>query len=234
VGKGYSGKSCAYCGEADISSTRDHVLAREFFLKKDRGHIPAVPACIACNNAKSLLEHYALTVLPFGSRHSDALSYLEENLGRRLARNHALRRTLVFQRDGGWERHPNGLIVPAMAGTVDTEKIYELFSFIVRGLYMYQWAIALDPAWRVDVQMFDPRSEHGVIDNVIRKIIGQVDQTAKGNIGRGTFVYEGVRSANLAQLSLWQFTVFGGLELGSDANIPHLRLSRFYAITRPK
>jgi len=234
VGKKYSGKTCAYCGEAGVSATRDHVLAREFFLEKDRKNLPVVPACIDCNNEKSKLEHYALAVLPFASRHTDARDYAEQNLERRLARNHALRNALEIRRDGGWEPHLNGLIVPAMTIAIDTNKIYELFSLVVRGLFMHHWGKALDPAWQVDLQMFDPRGEREVIDNVSPKIIRQVAQTAKGNIGRGTFVYEAVQSAHLIQVSLWEFTIFGGLEFGADTKNRFLRLSRFYAVTRPE
>ena len=42
------------------------MIAREFFLPERRAHRPQVPACNACNNTKSLLEHYLMAVLPFG------------------------------------------------------------------------------------------------------------------------------------------------------------------------
>lgn len=231
MSKKYTGKTCAYCALPGVSSTRDHVLAREFFLKKDRHHLPIVPACRKCNGEKSSLETYILAVLPFGSRHEDARAYAELNLERRLLRNRALKESLILRRDGSWEAHPNGLMVPASSLPVDTAKVYRLFSMVIRGLFMHHWNVALDPEWYVDVQMFDPRGERQVIQDVINKIVGPVSQTEKGNFGRGTFVYEAMRSAAVAELSLWQFSIFGGLQFGGDNS--RLRLSRFYAVTRP-
>jgi 5-methylcytosine-specific restriction endonuclease McrA len=51
--KKYVGKPCAYCGKDGISETRDHVVAKEFFLEEDRANLPLVPACGICNGEKS-------------------------------------------------------------------------------------------------------------------------------------------------------------------------------------
>jgi hypothetical protein len=186
-----------------------------------------VPACAVCNSTKSRLETYALAVLPIGSRHDDAQVYAEQNIERRLAKNHALRRKLIPERNADWERHANGLLVPMMLVPIDTDKIYELFSLIVRGLYMYHWKVALDPA---RVQVFDQRVGNGILSAIIRDI--GLGQTVRGDIGHRTFVYEAMRSATDTQFSLWQFSVFGGLELGR-LDSPGLRVSRFCAVTRP-
>lgn len=65
----FRGKRCVYCGRTGASDTGDHVIARGFFPPSDRADLPQVPACSACNNAKSRLEHHLLTILPFGARH---------------------------------------------------------------------------------------------------------------------------------------------------------------------
>ena len=57
MGKGFKGKTCVYCAAAP-AATMDHVFAREFFLVDRRANLPKVPACQACNSAKSGLEHY--------------------------------------------------------------------------------------------------------------------------------------------------------------------------------
>ena len=84
TGKKYKGKACAYCGREGISDTRDHVVAKEFFLQEDRANLPLVPACLKCNREKSKLEHYVLSVLPFANRHFEARRYAEQNIERRL------------------------------------------------------------------------------------------------------------------------------------------------------
>jgi hypothetical protein len=125
--KKYIGKTCAYCTREGASETPDHVVAREFFLIKDRGNLPIVPACAECNGNKSKLEHYALSILPLGSRHVDARSYSEKNIDRRLRRNARLRSQLRFEHSGLWEGN-KGLLLPVMSLAVDEEKIRKLFS----------------------------------------------------------------------------------------------------------
>jgi 5-methylcytosine-specific restriction endonuclease McrA len=61
MGRGFKGKTCVYCAAAP-AATMDHVFAREFFLVDRRANLPKVPACQACNGAKSDLEHYLTAV----------------------------------------------------------------------------------------------------------------------------------------------------------------------------
>jgi hypothetical protein len=93
MGKGSKGKTCVYCASAP-ASTMDHVFAREFFVVDRRANLPKVPACAACNGAKSQLEHYLTAVLPFGSQHADGLAHLSGMVPGRLARNQKLARRL--------------------------------------------------------------------------------------------------------------------------------------------
>jgi hypothetical protein len=97
--KRYVGKTCPYCRVPNSTTTRDHVVAREFFLIEDRGDLPIVPACRACNQQKSALEHYALELMPLASRHPDAGQYNKKHLEPRLAR----KSELVIYTDGTWD-----------------------------------------------------------------------------------------------------------------------------------
>ena len=58
---------CVYCGKR--ATTDDHVFAAKFFLERERGNLPKVPACQKCNNEKSHLEDYLMVVLGFGAMH---------------------------------------------------------------------------------------------------------------------------------------------------------------------
>jgi|ERR1700722_1420649 len=71
MSKKFKGMQCAYCLDA-VATTVDHVFSREFFLVEDRGYLPEAPACKACNDEKSRMEHYLTAVLPFGGRHDQA------------------------------------------------------------------------------------------------------------------------------------------------------------------
>ena len=93
MSKNFKDKLCVYCAK-DESVGADHVFAREFFLIYDRNDLPKVPACSKCNRDKSEMEHYAVSVLPFGGRHATALVYLEM-VPKRLQRNPPLHRSLV-------------------------------------------------------------------------------------------------------------------------------------------
>jgi len=229
--KKYMDKTCAYCAEPGSSATGDHVIARGFFLPEDRSKLPQVPACLRCNGEKSVLEHYALSVLPLGSRHQDARRYAERNIARRFDKNRALLNRLSIQRSGQWERHPGGFLVPTMSLKIDPKKISRLIGLIVRGLYTFHWKDALDLEWHADPTLFHPEYERRVIAPLL-PYIGRPAGIAEGNLGRGTFVYRGMRSSRIPQISLWQLTMFGGLQFASETQFPNERFVKFSVITR--
>jgi hypothetical protein len=175
--KKYVGQTCAYCTREGVSETPDHVVAREFFLVKDRGNLPIVPACVECNGHKSRLEHYALSILPLGSRHTDASSYSKQNIDRRLRRNARLTSPLRF---GHWEDH-KGLFLPVMSLAIDQKKIRGLFSLIVRGLFMSHWREALDLRWQPNVAIIT--NEDAVFPKIFA-LLGPRFEAVSRNLGR--------------------------------------------------
>jgi hypothetical protein len=229
--KKYIGKACAYCAHAGSSKTADHVVARQFFLEKDRRNLPQVPACETCNSMKSTLENYALTVLPLGSRHCDARAYSAANIERRLKHNDPIRRDLTLDTSGMWEMHSSGILVPIKSVNVDQEKLSALFGLITKGLFMFYWGIPLHQKWFPDVTIISPERENIVFRTLISHM-GQNLEAVRGNLGRGTLVYEGVRGLTRKWYSLWQFTVFGKLQFG-NARIPDRAFTRLSVVTRP-
>jgi hypothetical protein len=134
MGKGFKGKTCVYCAAA-LAATMDHVFAREFFIMDRRANLSKVPACQACNSAKSGLEHYLTAVLPFGGRHADGAAHLSGMVPGRLARNQKLARRISAELS---------IVVPdrdtlAMTVPIDPEKIAELFALIAKGLLWHHW-----------------------------------------------------------------------------------------------
>lgn len=206
-------------------------MAREFFLVEDRDNLPKVPACTRCNGIKSRLETYALTVLPLGSRHCDSKTYSDENIERRLKRNDAVRSRLSLQHSGLWERQANGLLLPIMSIDIDEEQITALFAFIAKGLFTFRWGEPLHKKWYPDVTIIKPHGERLVFSSIIRTM-GPTLECVRGNLGRGTFVYEGVRGVNSKWCSLWQFAVFGGMRFG-NVHEPSAAFTRMSAVTRP-
>jgi hypothetical protein len=229
--KKYSDKPCSYCDGQARSGTADHVVAGEFFLVNDRNNLPKVPPCKKCNGLKSKLETYALTVLPLASRHCDSRIYSEQNIERRLKKNNAVRRQLSLKHSGVWERHGSGLLLPIMSVDVDEKRIQELFSFITKGLFVFHWSEPLNAKWYPDVTIIKPYAEKFVFETIINAM-GRPLELVRGNLGRGTFVYEGVRGAKSKWFSLWQFAIFGGLQFG-NASTPRASYTRISAVTRP-
>lgn len=230
MSKKYKGKACAYCGRERVSTSADHVVAREFFLIQDRANLPKVPACERCNHEKSLLEQYALTVLPIGSRHVDAETYSRQNVPRRLRKNPRIDAGLSLEHSGIWERSSGSIMVPLYSVAITTSTLKKLFVFITRGLYAYHWGMPLHPKWYPDVAIIKPEAESESFRAIFNKMGRR--RSVKGNLGRETFVYWGTKSLSLCWWSLWQFTLFGGLRFGSS-HLPGDSFTKLSAVTRP-
>jgi hypothetical protein len=227
MSKRFKGKPCVYCNAAPSSTTGDHVFAREFFLESRRGNLPKVPSCETCNGEKSKLEHYLTAVLPFGGRHSDAAEHLSTMVEPRLANNAKLHGNLSTGLDQIWSLE-SGMIMPVHTIPIDGEKVGQLFSFITKALLWHHWQVILEPerhnVWAgflnsIGLQLFRP--------------FFAVAASAKvsGNLGDGTFVYEGVRSTDMPEMSLWLFSIYGGMRLSGDASAPNEDCSIIGAIT---
>ena len=187
--KGYIGKTCAYCSREGVSRVREHVICKEFFLESDRGNLPMVPACEDCNTGKSKLETYALTILPFGSRHQDAQAYAAKNLPRRLRQNPSLKREIAKGTTKVWERQGD-IVLPTSAIPVDDARINSLLVMIVRGLFMHEFGFALHKNWDAKVTMFEAEVEANIM-NQAKTLLGPNPVFVTRNFGRGTFVYRG-------------------------------------------
>src|SRR5437868_1045541 len=138
MGKSYKGKTCVYCGKEGASQSGDHVFAREFFPKAERANLPKVPSCDPCNGAKSVLEHYLVTVLPFGGRQEGSNALLGAAVPPRLAKNPKLHRSLADGRQRAWVSD-RGVIRPTLVLPFESAKLDALFVLIARGLVAHHW-----------------------------------------------------------------------------------------------
>lgn len=227
MGKGYKGVPCVYCIERE-ASTADHVIAREFFPKDKRGDLPKVPACSACNNDKSTLEHALTAIMPFGARHADsgqAIAMTE----RRLAKNRKLHAKLAARLAYSMRSTNGGPWRLEMTVPVDHADIERLCEFIVRGLAFHHWKVALGPELFVRAsflneagrQHFDPF------------FAGAARAKVQHDFGDGVFVYKGVQAEECLELTLWKMSIYGA-EFGGDQRQPGERCSMVYGISVPK
>jgi hypothetical protein len=133
MSKKYKGEICVYCATRE-STSPDHVIAREFFPENLRANLPIAPACDDCNGRKSTLEHYATTLLPFGSLHQSAKDMLKATAPKRLSKNLKLKRELQKKTGHIWLKSNNGLILPSMTLPINSEKLIQLFDDCKRSL----------------------------------------------------------------------------------------------------
>lgn len=227
MSKKFRGKLCVYCA-ARVSGTRDHVVAREFFLESRRSNLPQVPACLICNGAKSKLEHYLMSVLPFGGVHADAAENLQTQVPRRLERNQRLLRELSAGRKQVWARAGEGILLPTISLPLNFTAVDDLFRYIVKGLMWHHWSVYLTNEHFVTVIALTAEGDRFFRD---RFFGASVTDSIANDLGSGTFNYSAVQSTSYPELSVWRITMYGGISLGGDPNAPNENTTSIGAFT---
>lgn len=209
MGKGFQDKTCVYCG--GVSSTADHVFARELIPMTARGNLPKVASCSPCNSRKATLEHYLATVLPFGGNHPANPEMLVNDVSRRLAKNQRLHRELAADMtkvrwiESGQEQ--SSIAIP-----MDTELLLKYLTFVARGLAAHHWNVVIPASYRVGANFVIPEQDQILRDLFVTDGSGY----ARGNIGDGLIMYEGRQGKNEPYLTLWRFLIFQGMRFGRD------------------
>lgn len=199
----FHGQLCIYCGtEADTS---DHAVGKKFFLEERRGDLPQVPACPRCNNRKSELEGYLMTVLPFGAKNKDAAEILTKLVPPRLANNAKLLRKLRK----GYERSG------ATSIPFDNKPLEELFAMIAKALAFRRFGVRLGDGYSAIASMFRNEGEAFFV-----QMLSSGSSRVEGDLGDGTFTYEGAQAKDCPELTLWRFQIYGGVEFGGDPSVP--------------
>ena len=208
MAKGFANHVCVYCGQNTSTPTGDHIIPRSFLLIKDRDNIPKVPACGTCNNEKSKLEHYLATILPFGGNHEQARENLEENVPKRLDRNVKLKRLLKSSMAydsitlGGDES--SRLTLP-----FDGIKYAEFFTYVAKALCWHYWRCSIPSSHQILSQSLTPEGE--VFFQNLSRLESQ--RTVRGDIGGDAFSYVGKWSDTSPFISVWMFSLYGGLNV---------------------
>jgi hypothetical protein len=215
MSKKFKGKLCVYCAERR-STSEDHVFAREFILPDDRKNLPKVPACKECNGSKSELEHYLAALFPFGGRHETATVNLETMVPKRLKKNLKLYR---FLKKGlkTIRVDENGLVVPTMTLPIDYLRVKSWFALITRGLLWFHWGVYLNQCHSVEVISLTLRGEEFFEKNFLSL---RPRARVAGNLGNGTFTYEGAQGVDNPEISVWRFSAFGGMVFAKYPGAP--------------
>lgn len=136
--KKYIGKLCVYCRDA-VSTTADHVFPREMFQISQRHMLPKVPSCNECNNKKSQIEHYLLSVLPFGATHQNAKQALSVDVRKRLVKNKKLHNEIREGFGDSYIRVSETTIEKRLRVKFDSEQLHEFISYVGLGLNWHYW-----------------------------------------------------------------------------------------------
>jgi hypothetical protein len=227
MSKRYKGQTCIYCLAPGCSSTGDHVIAREFFPENRRMALPVVPACEACNNEKSKLEHYATAVTPFGAQHANSVNVLASMVPPRLEKNLKLARSL---RDGMQRSLVSGdggrTFETQVSLPFDGQKFRRLLNMITRGLAFHEFGVLLPDA---DCAVFADFLGHDGRQFVDGSLAQNGRRVAK-SLGGGIFDYEAVQSFSSPQITVWRMS-FGGMVVAGDPRAPSETTSAIGAIT---
>jgi hypothetical protein len=176
-----------------------------------------VPACNACNGHKSELEHYLTAVLAFGGRHADAAVNLQTMIPKRLEKNAKLRRSLV---DG----------FTGEKISLESGRIEDLFVLISKGLLWYHWQSILGSGDCAAATVFQDAGA-APLNYALSKL--KPRGRVSGNLGEGTFMYEGLQTIDSPNSTLWRFLVYGGLRFGDSQNSRE-GASLIFAATGPR
>lgn len=206
MSKKFKGKQCVYCESGKSTKSGDHIFPRKLFLEHRRGNLPKVPCCKNCNDNKSRLEHYLLTILPFGARHADALENLTSQVPGRLDQNVSLHKKLYQGQGIEYINNEAGILVPSMAIPINTDKLIELFNYIAKALANNHFNVRI-LGDELTISSID-------FDNIDSFLNGKIKDKVNNNLGNGTVVYTGVQANDNDKVTAWEFSIYGGLQIG--------------------
>lgn len=212
TGNKFAGEICVYCNVSP-STTDDHVFARKFFLTGRRDNLPQVPACEKCNGEKARIEAELMSILPFGGRHADAGENLRGQVPKRLAKNAKIAGRLRSGQSRPWVKEA-GILRQGVAVPLDWRRVEELSVYMAKGIAWHEWKI------RFGVEQFV--SAHVMVGHqgaVLRQIHRlNAAKRVDVSLGDGTFRYAGAQAGDNPHITVWEFTLYGGLrsELSGD------------------
>lgn len=206
MSKKYKNKICVYCGDKK-STDGDHIIARQFIPINKRYHLPQVPSCKKCNNIKSELENYLTAVLPFGSNAPGAIEMLKTMVPPRLDNNSRLKKLLKDGMREVWINYAGRDIMQrSMSLPIEGRKLIELLRMIIRGLAFYHWQVLIPKNYKVKVYSVTLEELINFRDKIETTFLKE--NSVKGNIGDGCFLYIGAKHTALPALSCWEMSFY--------------------------
>jgi hypothetical protein len=229
MSKKFKSEICVYCNRRQ-STTADHVFARGLFLVPERNNLIKVPSCKECNNDKSKLEHYLVSVLPFGGRHRDSEGHLAQLVPKRLERNQKLKRQLS---SGIKKETPDENCSTEAVVTIpfDGAKYIEYWRYVDKGLVWHHFHTRIGEDTSVYAISYTLESEE-----ILQKLFLSLrsNKEVSETVGTNTVKYSGTQVKENQQISMWDFDLYNGLMLSGGEKAAGAQSRKVFAITGPK
>lgn len=195
-----------------MSTTADHVFPREIFQKEHRDKLPKVPSCAECNNKKSKLEHYLLSVLPFGATHPNAQIALSVDVPKRLEKNRRLHREI--NKGFGYTYIPikTSILEKRLTLTLNSNVLHEFIGYVGRGLIWHHWSKYLPQS--CSYMAFTPSPSGLDFVNSLFNLSSNLRVNVE--LGDKAVIYKGVMSEHDDGVSIWAIQLLGGITLADE------------------
>lgn len=207
---------CAYCG-LQTATTRDHVIPQCLFLPPLPEVMITVPACHECNNSKSKNDEYLRDFLVtdiYCSKHPVAQKLAAGKVARSAQKNRS-RLARAAKSGAKWAPvyTPAGLYLGhAYSIPLEGERINEIFTTIVRGLYywMGQGKERLPDDYVIDIRR--------VNDFNVREVVrGFQSVKAHGPYSVGkVFTFMAARAKEYPAATAWLLGFYDGVYINAS------------------
>lgn len=104
----------------------------------------------------------------------------------------------------------------------------ELFKWIAKGLAAYHWQVRLSDEQDVTAVTLTEAGEEIFDRQFALNAAARVQQDP----GSGTFWYEGAQAADVPEVTIWRFSMYGGIRFG-DPRMPGEVATRIGVMTGP-
>jgi hypothetical protein len=122
-----------------------------------------------------------------------------------------------------------GIHIRSSAIPIDGDALLELFRYVVRGLIAFHWRTLLTSEDDISLVALTEAGEE-YFDGLFSLA---TDKRIQGDLGNGTFKYEGSQAMDWPSITVWRIEAYGGLKFLERRNSA-IASSRIGALTGPK
>ncbi len=117
-----------------------------------------------------------------------------------------------------------------MSVPLDWQMVEQWLVFVVKGLAWHHWKVLIGPDFAVYILALTPHGE--ALFQRFRKM--RAAERIRQDVGAGTFSYEAAQGVDCPQVSVWEFSIYGGVTLAESRSTPKETVSKIGAVVGPK